>query len=86
MNCLAVLGEHYHEEAAPVRLTEKGEAFLTLRMPWIIDDAAEQISEDRSRLLKRHLVLGTVDGCLRTVPLKPRRFGQLSGLMAVGCV
>ena len=85
MNCLAALGEHYHKQAAPIRLAEQHEALLTLSMPWVIGDSAERITEHRSRFLKRDLVLGTIGRCLRTVPLEPRGFGQLSGLMAGGC-
>jgi hypothetical protein len=45
MNCLAALGEHYHQEAAPARLAEQHEALLTLRMPRVIGDSAERITE-----------------------------------------
>jgi len=86
MNCRAALGEHYHEQAVPVRLAEKHETLLALRMSWIIGDATERISKHRRRFLKRDLVLDTLGRCLWPVPLDPQRFGQLFGLMTAGCV
>jgi hypothetical protein len=86
MNCVAALCEHYHKQAALVRLAEQHETLLALGVSRIIGDAAERITKHRSRLFKRDLVLGTVGRCLRTVPLEPRGFGQLSGLMAFGRV
>jgi len=81
MNCLAALGEHYYKQAAPVGLAEQHKPLLALRMPWVIGDSAERITEHRRRFLKRDLVLGTIGRCLRTVPLEPQGFAQLSGLM-----
>jgi hypothetical protein len=86
MNSLAPLGEHYHEQPVPVRLAEKHQALLALRMSWIIGDATEGISKHRRRFLKRDLVLEAIGRCLLAVPLDPQRFGQLFRLMAAACV
>jgi hypothetical protein len=47
VNYAIALSEHYHEQAAPVRLAEEDEPLLTLRVPGVIGDAAEWITEHR---------------------------------------
>src|SRR3990172_6673084 len=80
MNCVGALGEHYHEQAAPVRLAEQHQALLVLRVPRVVGDAAKWITEDRNRFLKRDFVPRAITGCLPRVPLEPQVTGQLSVL------
>ena len=85
MKYLVAFSEHYHKQAAPVRLAEQHEALLALGVPRVIGDAAEWITEYRRPFLECDLVLGAIDRRLRTVPLEPRRLCQASQLRALRC-
>src|SRR5439155_19334836 len=82
MERVATLREHYHEQPTLFRQSEHHEAFLVLRMAWVVRDAAKWITEHRRGFLKRDLVLGTIGCCLRSILLEPQGARQLSVLMA----
>jgi len=68
VNRIPALGEHYHEQALPLRAPQEHVARFTIGVTRVVGDAAEWVTKRRGRFVERDVVLGLIDRSLWTVP------------------
>jgi len=72
------------QQAQRARVAKNDEAFLSLRVVWIVDDERTRVKEDGASLVERDTMLGSVQRVLVRVPLKPQLIHTYIVVVGVG--